>query len=267
MSNKPRPRKNRPESGGLNLPPATGNEPQGSPGPNSASKRKKRHVKAKPGQFKPQKALNDTTPSSRSELKIVAGTLRGRTIEIDVDPKTRPMKNRTREAIFNLLGQEFDDEIAFDLFAGSGVIAMEALSRGCRSAHAIELSVPMVREMRQNSARLGLDNQLEIHLTSAFHWTDRQKQLASQMDPPSCQDQAHVASPHLVFVCPPYSLWESAKSEMLALINDWIDLSPAGSQFVLELNDEDYVANLPTGLDWDVRRYFPAYVALAEKPA
>jgi 16S rRNA G966 N2-methylase RsmD len=63
-------------------------------------------------------------------LRIIAGTLRTRKIQFAVDPRTRPMKDRTREAVMSLLGGTFKDAAVFDLFGGTGVLAFETLSRG-----------------------------------------------------------------------------------------------------------------------------------------
>ena len=64
------------------------------------------------------------------KLRIIGGKFRGRQIEYSGDPVTRPMKDITREACFNLVGAYVDGKAAFDLFAGTGAIGLEALSRG-----------------------------------------------------------------------------------------------------------------------------------------
>ena len=68
------------------------------------------------------------------KLRIIGGKFRGRQIEYSGDPVTRPMKDITREACFNLVGAYVDGKAAFDLFAGTGAIGLEALSRGATQA-------------------------------------------------------------------------------------------------------------------------------------
>ena len=65
-----------------------------------------------------------------STLRIIGGRLRGSVIEYHGDPRTRPMKDRVREAAFNLIGPQVVGTFAIDLFAGTGALAFEALSRG-----------------------------------------------------------------------------------------------------------------------------------------
>jgi 16S rRNA (guanine966-N2)-methyltransferase len=66
------------------------------------------------------------------------------------------MKDRVREALFNLLGRAVKDKIAIDLFAGTGALALEALSRGASRAIAIEMHRPTARLIWQNAASLGI---------------------------------------------------------------------------------------------------------------
>ncbi|MEZ6070660.1 MAG: RsmD family RNA methyltransferase [Pirellulales bacterium] len=67
-----------------------------------------------------------------SELRIIGGRLRGSHVAYSGDPRTRPMKERVREAVFNLLGPAVRDSYVLDLFAGTGAMALEAISRGPR---------------------------------------------------------------------------------------------------------------------------------------
>src|SRR6186997_1276149 len=65
-------------------------------------------------------------PPAGTELRIIGGDLRGRKLEYHGDPRTRPMKDRVREAVFNLV--EPDGTYAIDLFGGTGALGLEALS-------------------------------------------------------------------------------------------------------------------------------------------
>ena len=78
-------------------------------------------------------------------LRIIGGRFRGRKLAYSGDPRTRPMKDRVREALFNLLGRAVEGKTAIDLFAGTGALAFEALSRGAARAVAIELHRPTAR--------------------------------------------------------------------------------------------------------------------------
>jgi 16S rRNA (guanine966-N2)-methyltransferase len=71
-------------------------------------------------------------------LRIVAGTARGRTLLAPRGHGTRPTSDKVRGAIFNVLGQFFEGGAVLDLYAGSGALALEALSRGFERATCVE---------------------------------------------------------------------------------------------------------------------------------
>ena len=112
---------------------------------------------------KPQKL----TPT---RLRIVAGNLRGRRIEYNGDPATRPMKERTREAVFSLLGGYLEDTIAIDLFGGTGILAFESISRGSVQATILEMLRPSVTTIVQNLKYLGIENQVDVHNVDTLRW-------------------------------------------------------------------------------------------------
>jgi 16S rRNA (guanine966-N2)-methyltransferase len=85
-----------------------------------------------------------------AEVRIIGGTFRGRRLSYHGDPVVRPMKHRTREAIFNLISTECTGRHAIDLFAGTGALGLEALSRGAQSATFIEKHVPSARGAAHN---------------------------------------------------------------------------------------------------------------------
>src|SRR6478735_6302833 len=78
-------------------------------------------------------------------LRIIGGSLRGRKIEYSGDARTRPMKDRVREAVFNLLGYSVEGTHVIDLFAGTGAMAIEAISRGATKAICIERHYPTAK--------------------------------------------------------------------------------------------------------------------------
>jgi 16S rRNA (guanine966-N2)-methyltransferase len=94
-------------------------------------------------------------------VRIVAGTLRGRRIAAPAGRDTRPTSDRVREALFSILGS-VEDEDVLDVFAGSGALAFEALSRGARSATVIERAPRAVACIRANAAALGVAGRLRV---------------------------------------------------------------------------------------------------------
>ena len=100
------------------------------------------------------KSLADSTQSEAgrdTELRIIGGHFRGRKLRYHGDPVVRPMKHRVREAIFNLISTESAGHHVIDLFAGTGALGLEALSRGATSATFIEKHVPILPRGRGES--------------------------------------------------------------------------------------------------------------------
>ena len=88
-------------------------------------------------------------------MRIIAGTHRGHTIHAPKGRDTRPTSDRVRENVFNLVGP-VDDARVLDLFAGSGAMGIEALSRGAASAVFVEHDADAVRTIERNLDRLRL---------------------------------------------------------------------------------------------------------------
>lgn len=93
-------------------------------------------------------------------MRVVAGSVRGRRIAAPPGTDTRPTTDRVREAMFNALGSlgAVDGAVVADLFAGSGALGIEALSRGAASAHFVESDRRAVAVIEENLATLGLDD-------------------------------------------------------------------------------------------------------------
>ena len=88
-------------------------------------------------------------------MRIVAGTHRGHTIYAPKGADTRPTSDRVRENVFNILGA-VDDAVVLDLYAGSGAMGLEALSRGAARAVFVERDGDAVRAIERNLDKLRL---------------------------------------------------------------------------------------------------------------
>ncbi|MEO6247297.1 MAG: 16S rRNA (guanine(966)-N(2))-methyltransferase RsmD [Sphingomicrobium sp.] len=104
-------------------------------------------------------------------MRIIAGEWRGRTIAAPVGDATRPTADRTRETLFSMLVSRlgsFEDLRVADLFAGSGALGLEALSRGAAHVTFIENDMVAVKVIQANLAKLGAADRAEVRLTSAL---------------------------------------------------------------------------------------------------
>jgi 16S rRNA (guanine(966)-N(2))-methyltransferase RsmD len=95
-------------------------------------------------------------------MRIVAGTARGRRLEAPPGEGTRPTSDKVRGAVFNVLGQFFDGGRVLDLYAGSGALALEALSRGFASATCVESSREAAEVIEENAASLGFEDRVTV---------------------------------------------------------------------------------------------------------
>ena len=83
-------------------------------------------------------------------MRIIGGEARGRRLFAPEDDETRPTADRVREAVFNIIRADVEDAVVLDLFAGSGALALEALSRGAKSAVLCDRSPRAVKAIRRN---------------------------------------------------------------------------------------------------------------------
>ena len=95
-------------------------------------------------------------------MRIIAGKYRSRVLKRAGKLRLRPTSDRLRETLFNVLGASIEDSLFVDLFAGTGAIGIEALSRGAREAIFIESHAAGVRLIRQNLESLGIRDGAEV---------------------------------------------------------------------------------------------------------
>src|SRR6476661_7000982 len=92
----------------------------------------------------------------RTQIRIVAGSLRGRKLTCHVDSNLRPTPQRTREALFSILGDAVPGRPFFDVFAGTGVVGLEALSRGASSATFVERDFRLIADLERHLRAFGV---------------------------------------------------------------------------------------------------------------
>ena len=94
------------------------------------------------------------------KVRIIGGAWRGRSIKVIDSPGLRPTADRTRETLFNCLGQRVDDLICLDMFAGTGALGFEALSRGAQKVTMIDASKQVHDALKENYLNLSKDGSL-----------------------------------------------------------------------------------------------------------
>jgi 16S rRNA (guanine966-N2)-methyltransferase len=105
-------------------------------------------------------------------MRIIAGAWRGRPIEAPPGTATRPTSDRTREALFSMLGSRlgtFEGLRVADLFAGTGALGLEALSRGAAHCTFVETDRQAIEALRRNVAKLGAGERADVRAQSALY--------------------------------------------------------------------------------------------------
>lgn len=143
-------------------------------------------------------------------MRIIAGEWRGRQIEAPPGAATRPTGDRVRETLFSMLTSRlgsFEDLRVADLFAGSGALGLEALSRGAESAAFVDSDAGAAAAIRRNAQKLGAGERVRIIAGSA---------LALPRSEPF----------DLIFADPPYAAGSGTAAVRSVTSTDW--LAPGG---------------------------------------
>jgi 16S rRNA (guanine966-N2)-methyltransferase len=109
-------------------------------------------------------------------MRVVAGSARGRTLVAPEGSRTRPTSDRVRESIFNALyslDDVVDDARVLDLYAGSGALGIEALSRGARAATFVERDRSALDAIRRNVGAAGFDDAATVTRSDVLDWLER----------------------------------------------------------------------------------------------
>jgi len=125
-------------------------------------------------------------------LRIIGGNWRGRKITFPQQDAIRPTGDRVRETLFNWLMHDIHGARCLDLFAGSGALGIEALSRGAESVVLVEQDRKIAKSIETNLQKLGAtDGSWRVETTDAYQWIRKQHQVFDVifLDPPFDDDR------------------------------------------------------------------------------
>lgn len=136
--------------------------------------------------------------SRQNKVRIIGGAWRRRLLAFPDAEGLRPTSDRVRETLFNWLGQTLDGLTCLDLFAGSGALGFEALSRGAKSVVMVEKERAVLRTLQENAATLGARNAEIVH-ADALHYLPRETRCFNVifLDPPFHKDVLTLLFPFL----------------------------------------------------------------------
>jgi 16S rRNA (guanine966-N2)-methyltransferase len=183
-------------------------------------------------------------------LRIIAGEQRGRKIEVPSGGGVRPTTDRVRGAIFNMLRQLVPGRPAFDLFAGSGALGLESLSRGAKCVTFVESDTRVAATLRENVKHLNYQSRATIVLADVFRWAER---FANWPDQPA-----------IILIAPPYALFERRLEPLQQLWTILVERLPEDSAIAMQA-PQDFARDwLPAGADWEIRRYGQTQVVIGQ---
>jgi 16S rRNA (guanine(966)-N(2))-methyltransferase RsmD len=162
-------------------------------------------------------------------VRIIAGTYRSRTLEAPAGLATRPTSDRLRETIFNVLANRIAGAAFLDLYAGSGAVGMEALSRGAAQVTFVEKAPPALKVLRANLARLGLTAGFRIQSCGVGAFLRRLQTAPAAFD--------------LVFLDPPYDADQEYASTLGLLGGAAAGLLAPGALILAEHRRKDQLAD------------------------
>ena len=182
-------------------------------------------------------------------MRVIAGSAKGTPLKIVPGTGTRPISDRVKEAIFDILGPCITGASVLDLFAGTGSVGIEALSRGAAKAVFVEKSAKATAVIHANLQAARLHNQADVVRNDVFRY------LAGEPEPFD-----------LVYIAPPQyqGLWSKT---LLALDANPEWLSPEGTAIVQIFPKEFEPLELKTLCLADQRKYGSTLVCLYEPQA
>jgi 16S rRNA (guanine966-N2)-methyltransferase len=180
-------------------------------------------------------------------LRIVGGAFRGRTLRVVPGTSTRPTADRVRQSLFDLLGQRMDGLTVLDLYAGTGALGLEAISRGAVRAVLIEKDARACGVIHGNVAGLRVQDRVQV--------------IRGEL--PSALQSLRGQRFELVFSDPPYALRAGQ-----AIVDAVGELLAPDARLVLEMERREPAPVLPEELSLvDERRYGDTLVRVIAKSA
>ncbi|WP_127942940.1 16S rRNA (guanine(966)-N(2))-methyltransferase RsmD [Mycoplasma sp. ATU-Cv-703] len=169
-------------------------------------------------------------------LRVIAGKYRGQRLRLPDQKTTRPMRDAVKEALFSIISEWLPGSVVLDAFAGSGSLAIEALSRGASKAIALEKDARAFQVLQENAEKIGVRN-FDFYLRDALNYVSLVSGVRFD----------------LIFLDPPYQKVDLLNEILKAIIKN--NLLNSQGLIVVQTNELDLV-NVPKQLvKWKVKRY------------
>lgn len=171
-------------------------------------------------------------------IRVIAGTARGRKLRAVPGEGVRPIGDRVKEALFNIIGADIGQSSVLDLFAGTGSVGIEALSRGAQRVIFVDNNRRAIQTIQQNLRHTGLEERATVIQSDAFLF------LEQRNEPP--MDYIYIAPPQYK------QLWSRA----VHLADDRQDWLNPDAWVIAQVHPHEYKCLTLTRLEeFDQRRY------------
>ena len=177
----------------------------------------------------------------KTQIRIVAGTLRGRKLTCVVHEGMRPTPQMVREALFSILGNAVPGRAFFDVFAGTGVVGLEAVSRGATSARLIEMDPRQAADIQKYANEFGVADKAQVIKADVYRWAERWVPVGT--------------APVNLFLSPPFPDLSEKAAEFLSLVKLLVEKAPDESVITIQAEDGFPLDQVPHPAAWDVRHY------------
>ena len=181
-------------------------------------------------------------------MRVISGSARGTILHSIEDKKTRPTLDRVKESLFNILQNNIEDKIVLDLFAGSGAIGIEFLSRGAKKAYFCDKSKEAINMIKQNLNKTRLQEKAEILNEDYSQCLKNLKERNIKLD--------------IVFLDPPYK--ENYSANAIKEISE-LELLKENGIIIVETDEKDRDEKRIEEMNikykiYDLRKYGRAYL-------
>lgn len=150
-------------------------------------------------------------------MRVITGKAKGRKLKGPKGPETRATSDKVKGALFSILGDRVRDARVLELFAGTGAIGIEALSRGAARVDFVETDKATAAILEQNLSTCGFHDRAEVHPMDAFRFLKKGPRAA----------EGPAGGPYdIIFADPPYHAWQLKK--LLPLLGQGVMISPDG---------------------------------------
>lgn len=173
-----------------------------------------------------------------AKIRVIAGEAKGRKLRMVSGGGTRPISDRVKEALFNILGNDVRESRWLDLFAGTGSVGIEALSRGAERAVFIDTSKSAVKTIQENLTLTRLSQRADIQRIDAFKYLAREPQASF--------DYIYIAPPQYA------QLWSKA----VVVIDGTLGWLNRDGWVIAQIHPKEYeVLSLRELFEFEQRRY------------